>query len=40
MTMTTGLMASPVATMTFTKAVANEASKSASPAIRARYRNN
>jgi len=38
--MTTGLMTTPAATMTFEKAVPNEASMTASPAIRACYRNN
>lgn len=39
LTLSTGLMTSPPDTVTFTKATANEASKSASPAIRACYRN-
>ena len=38
--LTTGLMTSPPDTLSFVKATANEDSKSASPAIRACYRNN
>lgn len=37
--LTTGLMFDPADTLTFVKSTANEASKSASPAIRACYRN-
>ena len=39
LSLSTGLMKSPPDTLTFLKATANEASKSASPAIRACYRN-
>lgn len=39
LTLSTGLMTSPPDTITFVKATANEDSKSASPAIRACYRN-
>jgi hypothetical protein len=39
LTLTTGLMTSPADTLSFVKAEANEASKSASPAIRACYKN-
>lgn len=38
--LTTGLMTTPPDTLSFVKATANEASKTASPAIRACYRNN
>jgi len=37
--LSTGLMTSPADTLSFVKATANEASKTASPAIRACYRN-
>lgn len=40
LTLETGLMTSPADTLPFLKAEANEASKDASPAIRACYRNN
>lgn len=39
LTLTTGLMTVPVDTLAFVKAEPNEASKDASPAIRACYRN-